>query len=206
MLICYDLVFPETARALALNAADIIFHSTLGGAAIGDDDISEAAFRTRAVENFVYLVVAQRGSGSMIISPQGKILARANGEDSLAIAEIDPFGGREGGDAYNTQKDMRARLFRERNPTAFGILTDPHPAVLEKVPLKHSPEELTRISNGVVTTGEEEFRAANRLAAQGRIDEAIREFERLRRVYPDSWIDQKAAERIQELQSEGAKK
>ena len=61
MLICYDMVFPETARCLALGGADLIFHPTLGGAAIGDDDISRAAFRTRAVENFVYIVVAQRG-------------------------------------------------------------------------------------------------------------------------------------------------
>src|SRR5439155_1695748 len=75
MLICYDMVFPEAPRCLALAGADIIFHPTLGGAAIGDDDISRAAFRTRAVENFVYLVVSQRGSGAMIISPQGKILA-----------------------------------------------------------------------------------------------------------------------------------
>jgi predicted amidohydrolase len=60
MLICYDMVFPEAPRCLALGGADIIFHPTLGGAAIGDDDINRAAFRTRAVENFVYLVISQR--------------------------------------------------------------------------------------------------------------------------------------------------
>ena len=119
----------------------------------------------------------------------------------MAIAEINPFAGRQEEDAYNTQKDMRARLFRERNTAAFGILTDPNPPVLQKVPLKGTAEELTRISNRVVTTGEEEFRAANRLAAKNKTEEAIREFERLRRDYPDSWIDQKAAERILELRS-----
>src|SRR5262249_50075550 len=50
MLICYDMVFPEAARCLALGGADVVFHPTLGGAAIGDDDISLAAFRTRAAE------------------------------------------------------------------------------------------------------------------------------------------------------------
>src|SRR5262249_30167197 len=104
MLICYDMVFPETARCLPLGGADMIFHPTLGGAAIGDDDISRAAFRTRAVENFVYIIVAQRGGGSMIVSPQGRILAEAKGVDSLAIADIDPLGGREGGDAMNQQR------------------------------------------------------------------------------------------------------
>jgi predicted amidohydrolase len=69
MLICYDMVFPEAARCLALQGADVVFHATLGGAAISDDDVSRAAFRTRAVENFMYLVVSRRGNGSMIISP-----------------------------------------------------------------------------------------------------------------------------------------
>ena len=93
MLICYDMVFPEATRCLALAGADVVFHPTLGGAAIGDDDISLAAFRTRAVDNFIYLVVAMRGSGSMIISPQGKVIATANEADGLAIAIIDPFDG-----------------------------------------------------------------------------------------------------------------
>jgi predicted amidohydrolase len=75
LTICYDLVFPETARCLALQGADIIFFPTMGGAAIGDDDIGLQALRVRATENHVYLVVAFRGSGSMIISPRGKIIA-----------------------------------------------------------------------------------------------------------------------------------
>jgi len=51
------------------------------------------------VESFVYLAVSQRGSGSMIISPQGKVLAEGQGPDDIAIADINPFGGREGGEA-----------------------------------------------------------------------------------------------------------
>src|SRR4051812_20489273 len=134
MLICYDLVMPETARCLALAGADIIFFPTMGGAAIGDDDIGVQALRVRAAENFIWLVVAQRGSGAMIISPQGKIVAKAEGPDGLAIADIDPRGQREGGDAMNWQRDMRARLFREKNPETFQILTVSNPPVLTKVP------------------------------------------------------------------------
>ena len=123
MLICYDMVFPEAARCLALEGADVVFHPTLGGAAIGDEDISLAAFRTRAVDNFIYLVVAMRGQGSMIISPQGKVVATAKGPDALAIAEIDPSGGREGGDAFNTQ----ARHAGPAVPrTRAGGLRHPH--------------------------------------------------------------------------------
>ncbi len=199
MLICYDLVFPETARCLALAGADMIFFPTMGGAAVGDDDIGLQALRVRAAENHVYLVVAFRGGGSMIISPRGKILARAEGDDGLAIADIDPRGGRQGGDAMNHQRDMRARLFRERNPAAFGILTDPNPPVLDKLPIDLTPQEAGRIAARVLTTGEEEFREAESLVRAGQTDDAIAAFTRLRSEYRGSWIDRVAAERLRTI-------
>ena len=201
MLICYDMVFPEAARCLALKGADIVFHPTFGGAAIGDDDISLAAFRTRAAENFVYLVVAMRGQGSMIISPRGKIIATANGPDGLAIADIDPFGDREGGDAFNTQQDMRGRLFRERVPEAYGLLTEPNPPVLAKVPSNVSRDEAIRIMSTVLTTGEERFNQANALARAGQKDAAIQLFEQLCEECRTSWIDRVARQRVKALRT-----
>jgi len=203
MLICYDMVFPEAARCLALGGADIVFHPTLGGAAIGDGEVSRCAFRTRAVENFVYLVVAQRGGGSMIISPKGDILAEAKGPDSLAIAEIRPHGGREGGDAMNHQEDMRARLFRERHPAAFGILTDPHPPVLDRVPEVTTVDEAVRVSRGALSDGEDRFKAASSLEREGRKDDAITAFEALVRDYPRSWVDRVSRQRLERLRNAG---
>jgi len=200
MLICYDLVVPETARSLALLGADIIFFPTMGGAAIGDDDIGVQALRVRAAENFIWLVVAQRGSGAMIISPQGKIITQAEGPDGLAIADINPHGQREGGDALNWQRDMRARLFRERNPEAFHILTDPHPPVLDKVPIGLTQQEAGRIMARALTVGEEEFKQANDLLQRGKTDEGIAAFERLRKEYPATWIDRRSQERLARLQ------
>lgn len=199
MLICYDMVFPEAARCLALGGADIIFHPTLGGAAIGDGDISLAAFRTRAVENFVYLVVSQRGGGSMIISPQGKILAEGKGPDDIAIAEIDPRAGREGGDAMNHQADMRARLFRERSPAAFGILSDPNPPVLAKVPETMTVREAVDISSRTLTIGEERFKQADALVWAGKTNEAIEAFAKLTGEFRQSWIDRVSRERLAKL-------
>ncbi len=196
MLVCYDMVFPEAARCLALGGADIVFHLTLGGAAIGDGDISRAAFRTRAVENFVYLVVSERGSGTMILSPKGEILVEAKGPDDIAIADLDPFGGRQGGDAFNHQQDMRARLFRERHPPAFGILTDPDPPVLAKVPEATRVEDAVRISSGALTVGEERFNEAGRFARDGKIPEAAAAFEKLIADYPGTWIDRVSRERL----------
>jgi predicted amidohydrolase len=199
MLICYDLVIPETARCLALQGADIIFFPTMGGAAIGDEDLGVQALRVRAAENFVWLVVAQRNRGAMIISPQGKIVAKADQPDDLAIADIDPFGEREGGDAFNYQHDMRARLFRERNPAAFGILTDPAPPVLSKVPINLTGEEAHRIAARALTFGEEDFNKARALERNGKVDEAIAAFEKLSSQYPDSWIDREAKKHLTEL-------
>ena len=199
MLICYDLVVPETARAIALQGADIIFFPTMGGAAIGEDDIGVQALRVRAAENFIWLVVAQRGSGAMIISPQGKIIAQAQGPDGLAVADIDPRGQREGGDALNRQRDMRARLFRERNPEAFRILTETNPPVLTKVPIDLTQQEAGRIMARALTVGEEEFKEANGLVGRGQINEAISAFERLRKEYPATWIDRRSQERLAKL-------
>jgi predicted amidohydrolase/lysophospholipase L1-like esterase/dienelactone hydrolase len=205
MLICYDMVFPEAPRCLALAGADVIFHPTLGGAAVGDGDISRAAFRTRAVENFVYIVVSQRGNGSMIISPKGKILAEGRGPDDIAIADIDPFGSRDGGDAMNHQQDMRARLFRERSPAAYGILTDPDPPVLKKVPATITTADAVRVAEKVLTVGDARFREADDLRRAGKTQEAIRAFEKLRAEFPGSWVDRVAGERLAALR-EASKK
>ena len=199
MLICYDMVFPEATRCLALGGADIVFNPTLGGAALGDGDISRAAFRTRAAENYIYLVVSARGGGSMIVSPRGTILAEGQGPDGIAIVDIDPFGGREGGDAMNYQQDMRARLFRERSPAAFGILTDPNPPVLKKAPATISIEAAVRIAAKTLTVGNERFKEADDLARAGKTKEAIAAFEKLRAEFPGSWVDREAKKRLERL-------
>jgi len=199
LLICYDMVFPEAPRCLALAGADIIFHPTLGGAAMGDADISRAAFRTRAVENYIYLVVSERGNGTMIVSPQGKILGEGKGPDDLVVVDLDPAGGRSGGDSMNKQDDMRSRLFRERSPEAFAIPSDPHPPVLRKVPEVTTIEEAVRISREGHTVGEAKFNEASRLQRDGRKDEAVRAYESLVADYPRTWIDELSRKRLAEL-------
>jgi predicted amidohydrolase len=199
LLICYDMVFPEAARCLALGGADIIFHITLGGAAIGDGEISRAAFRTRAVENFVYLVVSHRGGGSMIISPKGKVLAESNKTHGLVIADINPFGGREGSDATDYRTDMRARLFRERWPQAFGILTAPHPPVLSKVPDPFRVEEAVRIASEAITFGAAHYRRAEKLLRNGKTQEAMRALQKLQVLYPGTWVARASKEKLEQL-------
>ena len=167
---------------------------------MGDEgDISRAAFRTRAVDNFVWLVVAKRGNGSMIISPKGTVVAETDETDSLAVADINPFGNREAGDAFNTQTDMRGRLFRERVPDAYGILTDPHPAILDKVQSNVTKEDAIRIMSNGLTTGELRFNQANTLLNHGQTEEAIKLYETLISEFPTSWIDRASREQRSKL-------
>ena len=137
----------------------------------------------------------------MIISPRGKVIATAKEPDGLAIADIDPFGGREGGDAFNTQLDMRGRLFRERVPEAYGILCDPNPPVLAHVASNVTKDEAIRIMATTLTTGEERFKDAEALARAGKTEEAIALFERLCQECRTSWIDRQGRTRVQAFRS-----
>lgn len=203
LCICYDMVFPETTRVLALAGADIVFHSTLGGASLASADVSRAAFRTRAAENFIYLVVAFRGGGSLVISPQGEILADGGREpDAIVAADIDLAGGREAGDALGGfTSDFRARLFRERVPSAYGLLLEERPPVLDKlrdIPVP-SPEEAAALFAEGLTTGADAFYEAERWLAEGRIEEARRRFEELSAHFGTLWIGRAAREQLQRI-------
>jgi len=205
MLICYDMVMPESTRSLALEGAGLVFLSTLGGAIMaGDpdvsgDDLDRAAFRTRAADNFIYLVVSRRGGGAKIISPQGTILAEAPPEQQLIFADIDPFAGRDGGDALNVHHDMRSRLFRERNPSAYKVLTDPHPPILDLVPESLPAQEAVRRAERLLTVGEKAYQQAEDLRRQGRLMEARQAFEALQADFTGTWIERAARQRLAEI-------
>jgi len=203
MCICYDMVFPETTRALALAGADIVFHLTMGGASMAGSDASLAAFRTRAADNFIYVVVAFRGGGSLIINPKGEILANGGREpDAIVTAEIDINSGRDAGDALGgVTSDFRARLFRERVPGAYGILMDEHPPILDKlrdIPVP-SPEEAAALFAEGLTTGEDAFSEAEKLRAEGKIEEARRRFEELSEHFGTIWIGRASRDRLEKL-------
>jgi len=203
MCICYDMVFPETTRALALAGADIVFHLTMGGASMAGPDASLAAFRTRAADNFLYLVVVFRGGGSLIIGPKGDILADGGAEpDAVVMADIDPSAGREAGDAIGgTTQDFRARLFAERVPSAYGVLTEERPPILER--LRHidvpSGEEASLLGAEALTTGADAFYEAERWAAEGKIDAAVARYDALAKRFGTIWIGRVAAERLADL-------
>jgi predicted amidohydrolase len=112
ILICWDLQFPEVARALALRGAEVLLLPIWGG--------SEALAYARAIENHVFLISSSYDMRSFILDPTGVVLTEATPESPLAIAEIhldrkfvQPWIG-----------DMKNRTWKERRP---DIVIDPSP-------------------------------------------------------------------------------
>jgi predicted amidohydrolase len=104
MTICYDFIFPEYIRGLALQGAEIILNSTFwfaddfSGPAGWSPQQSKALAMTRALENNVFVGMACRTGTeknlrafghSVIVGPQGKILAEADRPEGVITAPID---------------------------------------------------------------------------------------------------------------------
>ena len=96
MGICYDLEFPEHARALTIGGADVIFFPSAQMKPLKDMIIRYV--QTRAVENQVFVALANRigtegttafFGASRISSPEGQILAACAEKEDMAIAKLD---------------------------------------------------------------------------------------------------------------------
>lgn len=99
MLICYDMVFPEAARSLALAGAQLLVCPTASPVDASHERTLETAYdlfsRSRALENQVFLVLANLVGGpspgfyghSRIVDPRGQVIAESDGP-GMAVAEI----------------------------------------------------------------------------------------------------------------------
>ncbi|MEO0561349.1 MAG: carbon-nitrogen hydrolase family protein [Chloroflexota bacterium] len=130
LMVGYDLAYPEVARSLALDGAEIILCMANWEASNIDEWKTYA--RARAYENSVYMVAANRvgedvtltfGGESMIIGPRGQIYASM-------VDETDPETGAplEGFTVARIDLDT-VRKFREeyqfmqtRQPTSYRTL------------------------------------------------------------------------------------
>ncbi len=96
LMICYDLRFPELCRALTLSGALLVLTSAQWPLErIAHWDIF---LQARAIENQIFMVAANRcgmednieyGGHSMLVSPSGEILARAEDRECIISSEID---------------------------------------------------------------------------------------------------------------------
>ena len=131
MMICYDKAFPESARALALDGAEIIVcvsawpGSRTNAAADLAQDRWKRRFdlfdRARALENQVVWVSANQSgtfgdlrfvASAKIVEPGGEIIADTGVTEGIAIAELDVAA------ALATARRSMGHL-RDRRPEAY---------------------------------------------------------------------------------------
>ena len=123
MMICFDWIFPEVARTLALKGADILCHCTNLVLPYCQD-----AMVTRCLENRVFALTSNRigtearaGSSytftgrSQVVGPRGDVMvrARADTEETLVV-EIDPELARDKSvtEVNDVFDDRRPEIYR----------------------------------------------------------------------------------------------
>ncbi|HEY0806853.1 MAG TPA: carbon-nitrogen hydrolase family protein [Pseudonocardiaceae bacterium] len=141
MMICYDKAFPESARALALDGAQMVVCMSAwpGSSTNPSPDLASDRWtlrfdlfdQARALENqIVWLSANQSGTfGSLrfvasakVVGPGGEILASTGVAEGVAIAELDVE------QTLATARRAMAHL-RDRRPDAYvAIPADPLPA------------------------------------------------------------------------------
>ena len=127
IMVCFDWRFPEMARVLAIEGADVIGHpSNLVHPYCQD------AMITRSLENRVYSITSSRtgteradgmelafAGRSQIVSPRGERLAVADAtEECVRTAEIDPTLARD------KRVTERNDLFGDRRVDLYGPIAD----------------------------------------------------------------------------------
>ncbi|WP_327000609.1 carbon-nitrogen hydrolase family protein [Dactylosporangium sp. NBC_01737] len=132
MLICYDKAFPESARALALDGAQIIVCVSAwpGSRTNAPDDLAEDRWtrrfdlfdRARALENQVaWLSANQSGTfgtlrfvcSAKVVDPGGEILATTGVAPGMAVADMDVAA------ALEAARRSMGHL-RDRRPDTYG--------------------------------------------------------------------------------------
>ncbi len=104
VLICADRQFPETARSVALNGARVLIINSYG---MWGEGANERFIRQRAYENGFYVLFCHPNE-SVLVSPEGRIIAATCGWENIMVREIDPteavgrgvFGSREMAKSY----------------------------------------------------------------------------------------------------------
>ena len=122
LLVCFDWIFPEAARTLALKGADIILHS----ANLVMPFYQKAAV-TRAIENKLFIILANRTGieerfgtkneftgKSEIVNPEGKVILEAGKDDEGIFAiDINPE------EARNKNVTELNNIFEDRKPELY---------------------------------------------------------------------------------------
>ena len=121
-MICYDLRFPEMARILALEGANILVAPA--GWVQGDLKVDhwQTMIKARALENGCYIIApGQTGNiyigHSMIVDPLGRSLVDLGAEEGLEVVELNLALVQETREKLPLLKNRRADVYA-RSPNA----------------------------------------------------------------------------------------
>ena len=125
LMICFDWIFPEVARTLALQGADILCHPANLVLPYCQD-----AMITRAIENRVFTLTANRIGAekrgdrnelyftgqSQIVDPKGNLLFRLKTDtEELKVVEVDPA------EARDKWLNVHNHIFKDRCPEVYAL-------------------------------------------------------------------------------------
>jgi predicted amidohydrolase len=128
MMICFDWIYPETMRILAVRGAQVVLHMT--NLVL---PYCQAATVTRCIENRVFAAVANRiGTEnrvpdetlnftglSVIVNPKGEYLLKAGeAKEGCWVVEINPA------EADDKMATPRNHLLKDRRVELYGALLD----------------------------------------------------------------------------------
>jgi predicted amidohydrolase len=95
VMTCYDVRFPELARALVDEGVDLIaLPSAWVGGPLKEDQWSTLV-RARAIENVAYVAAADQpppgfAGRAMVVDPFGVVLASLPETEGVVVADVDP--------------------------------------------------------------------------------------------------------------------
>jgi deaminated glutathione amidase len=116
IMICYDLRFPEMARMLAFDGADVLFAPS--GWVQGDMKLDhwQTMIKARALENGCYLVAPDQTGNiyighSLVVDPFGRIVADMGDKEGLEIIDLDLDIVAEAREKLPLIKNRRAEVY-----------------------------------------------------------------------------------------------
>lgn len=123
-MICFDREFPEAARMLMLNGAELILTPNacdLDDRKSGVGDVRIAQFRSRAFENLVAVAMAnyaapQCDGRSVAFYPDGTLVVQADSAERVVLAEFDLERLRE-------YREREAGRDAARSPEKYAAIT-----------------------------------------------------------------------------------
>jgi N-carbamoylputrescine amidase len=140
MLLCYDKLFPEAGRALALDGADVICSLSawpvdrMRPARRIRDDVQTRHFdlcdQARAVENQVFVVAANQTGrwgplrffgAAKVVDPSGAVLARTGAHAGVAVANVDLAAVHEARLGIDHLADRRPDAYAPPAPAAAAL-------------------------------------------------------------------------------------